>query len=431
MTKMIRTTQTLNTIAGLLITFGLSSTTNAAVTELDKVAVIVEDDIIMESEVRNRFDYAAKELVKRKAGLPPEEVLLREVVEQMIVESIQLQMGRRAGVLIDDNRLNQAMLRIAQQNNLSLEQFKAALEADGLSYEQTREQIRREMITSRVREGSVGSRIQITDHEVNNYLSSEEGKARMEADVRLGHILIPAPDNANDEAMKEVADHAQEMHDELMAGADFQQMADKMGGKNGGDMGWRKASQLPSLFTEHAQNMHVGDIAKPIAASNGYHLIKLLDKRGGSTIMVAQDKVRHILIKPSEIRTDEQAKELLEELRERIEAGEDFAELATQYSDDTGTLADGGDLGWMTGGELVPAFRKVMKESDVDVISQPFRSQFGWHILQVTERREENMAHQIKTRMAREVIFQRKFQDEVDLWLREERENAYVEIKIY
>ena len=428
---MIRTPKTLNAIAGLLITFGLSSTTYAAVTELDKVAVIVEDDIIMESEVRNRFDYAAKELVKRKAGLPPENVLLREVVEQMILESIQLQMGRRAGILIDDNRLNQAMLRIAQQNNLSLEQFKAALEADGLSYEQTREQIRREMITSRVREGSVGSRIQITDHEVNNYLSSEEGKARMEADVRLGHILIPAPDNAGDEAMKEVEARAHEMHDELMAGADFQQMAEKMGVKNGGDMGWRKTSQLPSLFTEHAQNMHAGDIAKPIAASNGYHLIKLLDKRGGNTIMVAQDKVRHILIKPSEIRTDEQAKELLQELRERIETGEDFGELATQYSDDTGTLADGGDLGWMTGGELVPAFRKVMKESEVGALSQPFRSQFGWHILQVTERREENMANQIKTRMAREVIFQRKFQDEVDLWLSEERENAYVEIKIY
>ena len=428
---MIHTNKPFSTLASLLLAFTLSGPLHAAVTLIDRVAVVVEDDIIMESEVRKRFDHAAKELVKRKNALPPENVLLREVVEQMILESIQLQMGQRAGVLIDDNRLNQAMSRIAQQNGLDLAQFKAALESEGLSYEDTREQIRREMITTRVREGSVGSRIQITDQEIRNYLTSEEGKARMEADVRVGHIHIPAPEDADSATMEAIKERALNVHSELIAGADFAKTAEKLGIKDGGDMGWRKASQVPSLFSEHLHDMHKGDIAEPIAASNGYHLITLLDKRGGKTIMVPQSKVRHILIKPSEIRTDEQARELLQELWQRIDAGEDFGELATQYSDDTGTLADGGDLGWMTGAELVPAFRKVMQESGVGVVSRPFRSQFGWHILEVTERREENMADNIKQRMAREVIFQRKFQDEVDLWLREERENAYVEIKIY
>jgi len=423
--------KTLSTLSPLLLAAALTSTSRAAFNPIDKVAVVVENEIIMESEVRARFHDTARKLAKRTQQLQPEEVLLKQIVEQMIIERIQLQIGRRAGVLIDDNRLNQAMQRIAQQNGLNLEQFKAALESEGLSYANTREQVRQEMITTRVREGRVGQRIQITDHEINNFLTSEEGQAMMEADVRLGHILVAVPEKADATTLSRIEEEASELHAELLAGGDFTAMAKKLRANNDGDMGWRKLSAVPSLFKDAITNLSKGDLAEPISASNGFHLVKLLDKRGGNTIMVPQTEVRHILVKLSEIRTDEQAQTLLNDLIARINAGEEFGELARQYSDDTGTLADGGSLGWITGGELVPEFRKVMHASEIGELSQPFRSPFGWHILQVTERREENMASNIQKRRAREVIFQRKFQDEVELWLREERENAYVDIKIY
>lgn len=431
------TSKTMQIIQRLIIlaVCGIAATTQAAVDRLDRVAVVVNDDIIMESQVRKRMEDVVRGLRRQETPLPPEDEILRQVVESLIMESIQLQIGERAGVRIDDTTLNQTMERIAAQNNLTLEEFRQKLQADGVSYQDTRDQIRAEMVTTRVREGRVGSRIQITEQEIQNYLSSEAGKKQLEAAYWLGHILLKVPEDANAEEEQRIAAKADQLLAQINSGAEFAKLAvansDGPAAAGGGDMGWRKESQLPSVFADVVPSLAVGEVSQPIRSANGFHLIKLLDRRGGDTLMVPQTHVRHILIQTSEIRNDEQAKALAEELYQRILAGEDFAKLAREYSGDTGSLASGGDLGWMNGRELVPNFRKAMEAAEVNVLTKPVKSRFGWHLIEVLGRRLHDMGQEMQRARAREIIYQRKFEEELQIWLREEREDAYVDIKLY
>lgn len=367
--------------------------------------------------------------------MPPEDELLRQVVESLIMESIQMQIGERAGVRIDDNTLNQTMERIAQQNNLSLEQFKQQLQADGVSYQETREQIRDEMISTRVREGRVGARIQITEQEIQNYLTSEAGKKQLEAAYLLGHILLQVPEDASAAEVAKAEAKAKDLQRQLNTGADFATLAaansDDPSAASGGAMEWRKESQLPSVFLEYVPRLMIGEVSDPIRSPNGFHLIKLLNKQGGDTLMVPQTHVRHILIKTSEIRDDEQAKAFAGQLYERIQAGESFEELAKSHSADTGSLASGGDLGWMNSRDLVPEFREAMERAEINQLTKPIRSQFGWHIIEVLGRRMQDMGKDMQRARAREIIYQRKFEEELQIWLSEEREDAFVDIKLY
>jgi len=419
----------------LTLSMAFSNISAAAVQKLDRIAVVVNDDIIMETQVRKRLSEILANIKKQGVEAPPEDLMLRQVVEQLILESIQLQLGERAGVRIDDDTLNATMARLAGQNNMGLSEFQAALAAEGVSYQQMREQIRKELISTRVREGRVGSRIQITEQEVLNYLNSEEGKFNLQAEYRLGHLLIKVPESASAQEKANYLQRIERIRETLTAGASFEEVArlnsDGPEAQAGGDMGWRKASQLPSIFNEAAQNLHPEEVSEPITSANGFHLVKLNAKRGGDSVMVPQTKVRHILIKPTEIRTSERAAQLIQELRSKILAGDDFATIATDNSDDTGSLAGGGDLGWMTSGDLVPAFAKVMEQSEPNVVSEAFESPFGWHILEVLERREQDMGREVQRRRAQEVIYQRKFEEELEIWLQEEREDAYVDIKLY
>lgn len=407
----------------------------AAVTPLDRVAVVVNDDIIMESQVKARMRDVMQNIQRQGVAAPPQDVVLRQVVEQLIMDNIQMQIAQRAGVRIDDNSLNATMARIANQNNMTLEQFQQALLQDGTSYQETREQVRREMITTRVREGRVGSRIQITDQEIDNLLDSEAGKEQLQAAYNLAHLLIQVPEDATPEEEQKFEVQALNLYHQIEAGADFAQLARQFSqgpaAEEGGNMGWRAESQLPSIFAQYAPSLEPGEVTKPFRSPNGFHLLKLINKRGGDTIMVPQYHVRHILVKPSEIRTEEQAQAFISALRQQILDGEDFAELARDNSDDTGSLASGGDLDWMNPGDLVPKFREVMLASEQNVLSEPFRSQFGWHILEVLGEREQNVGKQVKRRRAREIIYQRKFEEELQIWLREERDDAYVDIKLY
>ncbi len=419
----------------LIGTLPFGSTAIAAIKRLDKVAVVVNDDIIMESQVLKALEDANKTLKRQNISPPSEEELLRQVVEQLIMDSIQLQIGERAGVRIDDNSLNQTMARIAEQNGLSLEQFQQALQKDGVSYEETRNQIRKEMITTRVREGRVSSRIDITEQEIQNYMESDAGKEQLQAVYQLGHILLKVPEQADSTEQASISAKADELIAQIKAGASFEELAKRYSegpaAAEGGDMGWRKESQLPSIFTDIALGLSLGEIAGPIRSPNGFHIIKLVNKRGGDSLMVPQTHVRHILIQTSEIRNEEQAQALANQLYDRIMAGESFADLAKTHSSDTGSLASGGDLGWTNGRELVPNFRQVMTETETNQTSKPFRSQFGWHILEVLERRMHDMGKEMQRARAREVIYQRKFEEELEIWLREEREDAYVDIKLY
>ncbi len=419
----------------LIGTLSFLSVGHAAMERLDRVAVVVNDDIIMESQVLKALKDAGKTLERQNITPPSEQELLRQVVEQLIMDSIQLQIGERAGVRIDDNSLNQTMSRIAEQNGLSLEQFKQELQKDGVSYEETRNQIRKEMITTRVREGRVGSRIDITEQEIQNYIDSDAGKEQLQAVYQLGHILLKVPEDAGPEQQAAASEKAAELVAQARSGASFEELAKQFSNgpaaAKGGDMGWRKASQLPSVFSDIAPQLNLGEIAEPIRSPNGFHVIKLINKRGGDSLMVPQTHVRHILIQTSEIRNEDQAQALANKLYDRIIAGEDFAELAKTHSSDTGSLASGGDLGWTNGRELVPNFRQIMMDTETSQVSKPFRSRFGWHILEVLDRRMYDMGKEIQRARARDIIYQRKFEEELEIWLREEREDAYVDIKLY
>ena len=408
---------------------------SAAVQPIDRVAAVVNDGIIMQSEVDKRVTDIQRNIAAQKATPPEDDVLLREVMEQLILESLQLQIGERAGVRIDDNSLNQYMQRVAAQNKMSLLQFQQALANDGVSYQDMREQVRREMITKRVREGRVGSRIQITEQEVQNYMASDAGKEDLQAEYQLAHILIKVPEDATDAQAAALQKQAETIYQEALADNNFGELAKRhsaaANAAQGGIMPMRKESQLPSIFAEVVPKLSENDVSEPFRSPNGFHILKVLAKRGGDNIMIEQLNVRHILISPTEIRTEEQAEQFITELKERIAAGEDFGELATEHSDDTGTLSDGGSLGWMNPADLVPEFREVMLTSELNVVSEPVLTQFGWHILEVIERRQENISADIKKRMAQEVIYKRKFAEELEIWLQEERTDAYVDIKLY
>lgn len=420
----------------LLGTLLLAATAHAQVRPLDRVAAIVDGDVIMQSQLQARLREVQQTIGRRGAALPPEHVLTQQVLERLIIENIQLQIGERSGIRIGDAELNETMASIAQRNGLTLDQFRAALARDGLSYEDARDQVRREMIISRVRQRRVAERIQVSDQEVQNFLASELGKLQLSEDLRLASILIPLPDGASSEAIQTAERQARDIYNQLRRGADFAQLAmSRSADENaleGGEMGWRKAAQLPPPLDSMVAALKVGEVSEPLRTPGGFLLIKLLDRRGGEgeQMLRQETRVRHILIKPSEIRSLEESQRLAERLYQRIQNGEDFATLARQFSEDPGSALNGGDLNWVDPEALVPEFRTVMANSPIGRLSRPFRSPFGWHILEVLDRRAVDSSDQFREQQAMNALRARKYDEELQTWLRQIRDEAYVEIKI-
>jgi len=413
-----------------------STAVGAQVRPLDRVAAIVDGDIIMQSQLEARLREVQQTIARRGAALPPEHVLTQQVLERLIIENIQLQIGERSGIRIGDAELNEAMASIAQRNGLSLEQFRAALARDGLSYEEARDQVRREMIVSRVRQRRVAERIQVSDQEVKNFLASDLGKLQMSEDLRLASLLVPLPEGASASAIQAAERQARDLYEQLRRGADFAQLAmARSADENaleGGDMGWRKAAQLPPPLDSMVSALKVGEVSEPLRTPGGFLLLKLLDRRGGEgePMLRQETHVRHILIKPSEIRSLEDSQKLAERLYQRIRAGEDFATLARQFSEDPGSALNGGDMNWIDPNILVPEFRQVMAETPVGTLSRPFRSPFGWHILEVLGHRAVDGSEQFREQQALNALRGRKYDEELQTWLRQIRDEAYVEIKI-
>lgn len=412
----------------------LGSAAQAQVQSLDRVVAIVDNDVIMYSQLDQRLNEVEQTLNKRGGQLPPQDVLQQQVLERLIVENLQLQIGDRSGIRITDEELNQAMASIAQRNNLTLDQFRAALARDGLSYEQAREQIRREMVISRVRQRRVAERIQVTDQEVNNFLASDLGQMQLAEEYRLANILIPVPDAASPDQIRAAAQKTAEVYDKLRGGADFAQMAIANSGSEnaleGGDIGWRKGAQLPPAFAELIRSLSVGEITEPLRTPGGFMIVKLQEKRGGDTQMRDEVHVRHILIKPNAIRSEAETQRLVERLHQRILAGEDFAELAKSFSEDPGSALNGGDLNWIDPNSLVPEFRDVMAKTPSGQLSEPFKSPYGWHVLEVLGRRATDSSDQFRKQQAMNALRNRKYDEELQAWLRQIRDEAYVEIKL-
>jgi len=420
----------------LLLVLSVLSANHAIAVEpvlVDQVVAIVDDDIVMESELNRRIKQIEGQLRAQGTRLPPTNIMQQRVLERLILESIQLQMAERAGIRISDTQLNETLANIARSNGMSLPEFQAQLASEGDSYTAAREQIRREMLVTRVQQRQVDRRVRVTEQEIDNFLDSREGREHSGAEYYLGHILIAVPEGAAPEEEAAALKRAEAVLTELKAGADFKQMAvaksDGRQALNGGVIGWRKENELPSIAADVLPKLAKGAPSDLIRSTSGFHIITALDKRGGSEQWVEQRKVRHILIAPNEIRSEEQAIEIIEKLHHRLQNGEDFAELARSNSDDPVSAIDGGDLDWVSPGQMVPEFEEAMLATKLGKISDPFRSSFGWHILEVLDARQQDIGALVQANQARQLIYRRKFEEELVLWLQEIKSEAYIEIK--
>ncbi|MEX2963931.1 peptidylprolyl isomerase [Microbulbifer sp. TYP-18] len=406
----------------------------AQVQQLDAVVAVVDDDVVMASELQQRLNTIMTQISAQQVEAPPIEILRRQVLEQLIIERLQLQMAARAGVTVADNELDQAIARVQQNAGVSPEQFRQRIAADGMSMKSFREQIRQELMIRQVEQGSVNRRIQISEQDVDNFLRSKEGEFWKSPQYELGHILIPVNSSAPADEVSRARAKAEQLAQEIRDGADFRRLAiANSAGQNalsGGDLGWRKTVELPTLFADALEGLQVGEVTSPFRSDAGFHLLKIHAQRGASEQMVEQTKVRHILIKTSEIRTDDDAYNLLIDLRQQLEKGADFDQLAREYSEDIGTMLAGGDLGWSTPGQFVPEFTQAMDNTPVGEISLPFRSQFGWHILRVDGRRQQDMTDRYIRNQAANLLRNRRYQEELQNWRREIRDQAYVDIKL-
>tara|TARA_Y100001949_G_scaffold176186_1_gene188275 strand:+ start:684 stop:1955 length:1272 start_codon:yes stop_codon:yes gene_type:complete len=421
----------MNKLKLFLLIVLISPMTNAAIELLDKVAVIVEDGIILESEVNKRIEQIIESLKQSDTPLPPQEVLFEQIIERMIIEEIQLQKAQMAGVRISDQELNESMAQIAQGNGLSLQDFRSFLEEQGESYEFVREQVRKEMILSRIQRGLVQSKVYISEQELDNFINSQEGQVNLSAEFLIQQILIPINKDQDEKTASSVIDSLKEKISQKM---DFGDLAKEYSfgeeADNEGSLGWRKINEIPTLFANEISSLRKGDIAGPFRSGAGLHLIKLKDKKGRDIKIEKQTLARHILIQTSEIRSEKQAKDLIEDLYKRSQNEDKFSDLARLYSDDPGSKMEGGELSWTGPGRFDPKFEEVMNSLEINQVSKPFKSNFGWHIVEVLDRREEDISLNIQKNRAYQILFDRKYEEQLEKTLSEMRAESYVNIKI-
>jgi peptidyl-prolyl cis-trans isomerase SurA len=401
---------------------------------LDRVVAIVDEDVVLESELNDRLQAVLQRLKGQYSQLPEENVLRKQVLEQLIVERVELGLAKRYDIKVEEAEIDQAIDRVREKGKMTAEELAADLKRQGLSLAGLRNQIRDELTINHLQQGVVSNRIKVSPQEIDNFLASSDGKFATSPDFHVGHILIAVPSSADADTIAEAEKKAKEIYQRLQSGADFAQQAiansNDQAALQGGDIGWRKLAQLPELFGNQLANLKTGEVTQPFRSGAGFHILKNIEQRGGGQQLIEQTHARHILVKTSEIMDDSQAREKLLALKDRIEKGEDFAKLARENSEDTGSMLSGGDLGWASPGMFVPVFESALANTAIGKISSPFKSEFGWHILQVLERRKEDMSEQMKRNQAQNVIRSRRFDEEFQLWLTQIREEAFVEIKL-
>ncbi len=402
---------------------------------VDRIVAVVEDEVILESELQKKVMAIRQGLMRSDTDMPSGIALARQVLDRLIMEKIQISLAEKSGLRVDDETLRQAVQQIAQKNNMSPEDLRASLRAEGIEYPDFLEQIRGELAQQRLRSSQVNSQIKISDREVQNWIESR-GKSGADANTEylLGHILIATPQAAAPAAVQAAREKAEKLLDELRHGLDFRKAAlsssDSSEALKETDLGWRKLSEMPTLFADLVPTLKKGDLEGPIRSPSGFHIIKLLDQRGSQMQSITKTRVRHILIKPNELMTNEDARKKLEAIKTRIEAGDDFGDLARGNSDDKGSAVKGGDLGFVAPGALVPEFEQTMNDLEPNELSEPVQSQFGWHLIQVLERQESDDTDELLKKQAQDEIFKRKVEEETELWLRRIRDEAYVEIRV-
>lgn len=424
-------------LALLVSAFSGAGTANAAAEPLllDRVIAVVNSEVVTRLELDSQLRMATVQLKRQGTPLPSQEQLERQLLERLITTRVLSQAARESGLRVDDAQLQRAIERIAEDNKLSVDAFRGQLEQEGVVFARFREEVRNEILISRLKEREVDSRILITDAEIDAYLRNQAAQGGKDDEYNLAHILILVPEEAAPEQIQARRQVAERALAQLQSGADFRQVSasfsDAQNALDGGSLGWRSAARLPEIFLEGVKALKVGDVSAILRSANGFHILKLVDKRGNQTpVIVQQTHVRHILIRTNEVVSETDAKQRLSDLRERVVIGNaDFAELARLHSEDA-SAARGGDLGWISPGETVPDFERAMDALQANEVSEPVRSPFGWHLIQVLARRNEDLSAERQRMAARQAIRQRKAEEAYQEWIRLQRDKAYVEYRL-
>ncbi|MCW8900899.1 MAG: peptidylprolyl isomerase [Gammaproteobacteria bacterium] len=404
------------------------------VVPLDKIIVIVNDDIITQLELDERVKLISQQIRQQGSRIPPLDTLRQQILERLILEKLQLDMAQKTGIQVNDEMVNRVLSNIAQENRLSLQQFRKVIEKDGYEFSEFRENIRRQIIISRLHKIQVENKVNISEQEIDNYLNqSLEGNSGND-EYHLRHILIATPEAATPEQIEVARVKAEKIVAELKKGDDFAQKAIEVSNDElalkGGDLGWRKTAQLPTFMTSVIRTMRKNDIQGPLRSASGFHIIKLQDKRSDSQQhIINQTMARHILIRPTQVLSSEEARMRLQDIRQRIKNGEDFANLARASSDDKASAAEGGSLNWVSPGTMVPAFEEEMNKLKPGEISEPFMTEFGWHIVQVLSRRKHDNTQQFQRSQAINLIRKRKTEEAIQDWSRRLRAEAYIDYR--
>jgi peptidyl-prolyl cis-trans isomerase SurA len=402
--------------------------------ELNAIVAVVNNDVIVNSELQRAVAAAISELTARGAPLPPTKTLEKQVLERLISKRLQAQRAAQLGIKVDDAALTETITSIASRNGLSLDELRTTLENGGMRFEDFREDTRSQMIEAQLQRQEVINTITVTEPEIDRFLETESGRLVERSEVRLQHILIAYPESATPEQIHQAQAKAVRLVRQLRAGADFAKLAiansNGQQALKGGDLGWFKIGEVPTLVAESARTLGKGEVSDPLRSPGGFHIIKVSDIKGSEMEAVSQTHARHILIRTNEVISDDDAKNRLAQLRMRIVGGDDFATLARSHSDDTGSALKGGDLGWVSPGDTVPDFEHAMDALPINGISEPFKTPFGWHIVQVLERRKADTTAEVMRKKAKDTIRERKAKEATDLWLRRLRDEAYVEIRL-
>jgi peptidyl-prolyl cis-trans isomerase SurA len=400
--------------------------------EADRIIAVINDEVITLNELRQRLDSVVSQLRRQGTPLPPADQLERQMLDRMVMDKVQVQFAKENGIRIDDGQLDMALNRIAANNQMTLAQFRQALEKDGIAFPKFREEIRQEIIVARLREREVENKLLISEGEIDNYLAGASAGGSAE-EYQVAHVLVRAPEGASPEQLQKLKTKAEQILDRLKKGEDFAQVAaaysDAPDALQGGNLGFRTMDRLPNIFADAVPKMQPGQLAPILRSPNGFHILKLVAKKGGAAIpAVQQTRARHILVKVNEVVSEAEAKRKLQAVRERLEHGGDFAELARLYSQD-GSAPKGGDLGWVYPGDTVPEFERAMDGLKINEVSQPVQSMFGWHLIQVLERRVQDASDDRKRSIARQALRERKSDEAYQDWLRQLRDRAYVEYR--
>jgi peptidyl-prolyl cis-trans isomerase SurA len=401
---------------------------------LDRVLVVVNDEAITQWDMNEQRRILLSQMQASKITPPPPDVLDKQVLERLIAERAILQYAKDTGIRVDDTTVERTILRVAEENKLSPEEFRKVLEREGVPYANYREDIRRQIIIQRVRDREVDSKVTVSDAEVDNYLATVASQGGGEDEYLLSHIYITVPEQASPDAVEASRRRAEQALAELKAGKDFGEVAAAYSAApdatSGGDLGWRTRARLPSVFADVVQKMKPGEVSPVLRSTSGFHVVKLVNERNrNQPTVVDQTHARHILIKVNEQTSEADAKAKIDRLRERLVAGASFEDIARANSEDTSS-AKGGDLGWLTAGDTVPDFEHAMDKLAANEISQPVRTPFGWHLIQVLERRKQDVTQQRRRDEARKAIRQRKSDEQFEEFVRQLRDRTYVEYKL-